>query len=201
MGKKLFSKVFMLGVIFLVLCMGLYMVNGLVQDRQQYRAKVVDGFAKGYAGRQAIGTPRLLMVCKESWREHSDNNIVNRERIFTMEAAADEAKLVTISTIEPRTRGIYQVNTFQSKNTLQASWKKPSFTRTRQPREALAVDVVEMSASNSLGSIQTVCGQTDLVVQIQDLRGVRDLAIQVNDQTYAAETGLIEMRNRVSLSG
>jgi inner membrane protein involved in colicin E2 resistance len=87
MGKKLFGRVFMLGLIFLLLCMGLYMVNGLVQDRQQYREKVVDGFAKGYAGRQAIGTPRLLMVCKDSWRERSDSKIVNRERVFTMEAA------------------------------------------------------------------------------------------------------------------
>jgi inner membrane protein len=99
---------------------------------------------------------------------------------------------VTTSTIEPRTRGIYQVNTFQSKNTLQASWAKPNFTRARQSREASAVEVVEMAASNSVGAIQTVCGQTDLVVQIQDLRGVRDLAVQVNGQTYVAETGLIE---------
>lgn len=174
MHQSLFQKIIVLALIMLVLCVGLFMVNNLVQERQKYRDTVVQDFAKGLAGRQKIATPTLHMQCKDTWRERGLGTTYASEGNYAVHAIADSAQLNVVAAIEPRTRGIYSVNTYQLKATLEANWASPLFVRV-QPAQAGA-------------GRTTACAAPLLHLLFGDLRGIRDMTVKVNGKAMLTES-------------
>ena len=169
--NALVIKVFALAVTVMLLMLALSQINHLADERQERFREAERSVEQSQTGRQALLGPALLSACTEEWSaevgEGKDRKVVTEKREFLLSATPQQLTVQASATMEPRYRGLFKVNTYASKATLQAQWG--SLAALRPQRE---------HAGSKLN-----CAAPVLMVAVTDARGIRQAAVKVGGES------------------
>ena len=175
--SSLVVKTFAIVAIILLLQLALSQINYLAQERQGRFREAERSVEQSQAGRQALLGPALLTACSEEWTtevgEGKDRKTVAERRDFMLTATPRQLAVQANATMEPRYRGLFKVNTYASKATLQAQW--PSLAALRPQRE---------HAGSKLS-----CAAPVLMVAVSDARGIRQAIVKVGGDSLPVVAG------------
>jgi inner membrane protein len=175
--NSLVLKVFAIVVIIAALMLALGSIGGLVDERQMRFREAQQNIEQTQAGRQSLLGPALLSACIEEWDttlgEGKDRKTVAERREFLLAATPHRLAVQAGATMEPRYRGLFKVNTYAGKATLQAQW--PSLAALRPQRE-------------HAGSRMS-CAAPVLMVAVSDARGIRQALVKVAGDTLPVRSG------------
>lgn len=170
-------KVFAIVLIIAALMLALGSIGGLVDERQMRSREAQQSVEQSLAGRQSLLGPALLSSCVEEWDttvgEGKDRKTVVERREFQLAATPRQLAVQAGATMEPRYRGLFKVNTYAGKATLQAQWA--SLAALRPQRE-------------HAGS-RLQCAAPVLMVAVSDARGIRHALIKVAGDTLPVRSG------------
>ena len=119
MVRKLwFHKVLALLLVTGCLWLGLTQVGGLVDERQQRQREAEQSVMGSLAGEQTLVGPVLLRSCTERWQrfegEGKDRKAIDEDSHFLLSVWPQSVEVDGQATLEPRRRGIFEVNTYQT---------------------------------------------------------------------------------------
>ncbi len=159
-----------------LLMLALGQIGYLTDERQGRFAEAVRSIERAQSGRQALVGPVLQTVCKEEWDSFTgtgkERTKVANKRDFTLGATPTELKIQTQVQMEPRYRGLFKVNTYAAKTSLQARWDDP-----------------KPEAKREQAGSRLSCEPTTLMVAVSDGRGIRHARIQLGDSVAAILPG------------
>lgn len=174
---SLVLKVLAIVAIVAALMLALGRIGGLVDERQMRSREAQQSVEQSLAGRQSVLGPALLSACIEEWDtfvgEGKDRKTVAERREFLLAATPRQLAVQAGATMEPRHRGLFKVNTYAGKATLQAQW--PSLAALRPQRE-------------HAGS-RLQCAAPVLMVAVSDARGIRQALVKVGGDTLPVRSG------------
>ena len=160
-----------------LLMLGLGQIGHLVDERQQRFRDAEQSIGQSQAGRQALMGPVLHSSCVEEWdvvsAEGWDKKQTTERREFLLVATPRELAVQAGTTMEPRYRGLFKVNTYAVKATLQAQFA-PLVTLRPQPEHA--------------GS-RISCAAPVLMVAVSDARGIRQAQVKLAGEAVSVEAG------------
>ena len=173
MKNRLVQKAVTLVITIVVLMVGLMLIGDIVRDRIHNRDRAVQSVVNSTAGSQTLFSPVLVQQCT---REVSSKDSEGRAEVrlvgFQRYALPDDVKHTASAQMQPRSRGLYQVNTFVLADQITARFApgnqlqgKPEGANVRQ------------------------CDTPRLMLPVSDPRGIRTAALQVNHQSIALESG------------
>lgn len=169
-----FSKLAILAVITVLLCIVLAQIGGLVHERQSRQREAAQGVEQSLAGPQALAGPLIVRACKETW---IDPLAVVKDNLQTRDfwLVAAPAKLTVAGGISPevRKRGLFKVNTYASQLTLEARW------------DALTALVPKAEHANG----RLACSDPAVVVALSDTRGIRTAELKRDGRELAVRPG------------
>lgn len=170
-GMKLnptFSKLAILAVVTLLLCLVLAQIGGLVRERQQRQRDAEFGVQQSLAGPQALAGPLLVRACREAWTVRSaDGKTESAEtRDFWLTATPTQLQVGGGLSPDERRRGLFKVNTYLAQLTVDARW------------DALAA--LEPKAQHAGGRLS--CGDPAVVTTLSDVRGIRSAELRRDGQ-------------------
>ena len=173
MKNRLVQKSLALLITIAVLLVGLMLISDVVHDRIRNRDRAVQSVVNSTAGAQTVYGPVLAQLCtQEVSSKDSEGRVETRLVNFQRFALPDGVQHQATAQMQPRARGLHQVNTFVVANQLHARFNagnqlqgKPSGAAVRQ------------------------CDAPRLILPLSDPRGIRMAALQVNGQTLALEAG------------
>lgn len=176
-ANTLVLKVLAIVLIAAALMLALARIGGLVDERQMRFREAQHSVEQSQAGRQSLLGPALLSSCVEEWDtavgEGKDRKTVAERREFLLAATPRQLAVQAAATMEPRYRGLFKINTYASKATLQAQW--PSLAALRPQRE-------------HAGSRMS-CAAPVLLVAVTDARGIRQAVVKVDGETLPVRSG------------
>jgi inner membrane protein len=176
-ANTLILKVIAIVMIVAGLMLALGRIGGLVDERQMRFHEAERSVEQSQAGRQALLGPALLSSCVEEWDtavgEGKDRKTVAERREFLLAATPGRLAVQADATMEPRYRGLFKVNTYASKATLQAHW--PSLAALRPQR---------LHAGSRMA-----CAAPVLMVAVSDARGIRHAVVKVAGETVPVRSG------------
>ncbi len=171
------AKLAALGAVFLALMWALGSVTDIVREREQRLGEAEASVADGLSGDQTLLGPVLQRLCEERWDvvqgEGKDRRVVTEKREFVLRSAPTSLDVQARSEITPRSRGIFQVNTYLFRSTAEAEWKDGAAL---QPR-----------AEHAGGRLR--CDPVRVVMAVGDARGIRLASLKANDQVLSALPG------------
>lgn len=170
MRFPLLGKIVGVGTVVAALMAALGMVGGVVAERtmrqQEARANVADSLA----GPQRLVGPMLQRRCTEQWTrsvgEGKDRREVDEQREFVLATTPKSLEIDAGATPEPRYRGLFKVNGYALKATLNARWTNLAALRPR----------AEHAPS------RLACDAPELLVGVGDARGLRRVALRVQGE-------------------
>jgi len=172
MKSSIVLKLGALAIVLLVLMIGLGMVQNIVQDRQWNRSKAIASVGAA----QTVTGPVIHATCTESWDEQvkvgSEMKTVERSHDYAATALPETLQLDSGVEIEPRARGLHQVNAFSLKAQLKARWTNLDALR------------VGMQRKNSRLSCAPV-----LILAVADPNGIRAASLRLDGQTRSLKPG------------
>ncbi|RYX89563.1 MAG: cell envelope integrity protein CreD [Comamonadaceae bacterium] len=170
------TKIASIALVLLLLVVGLVLIGGVVQDRQNYRRLSVQGVANSLAGQQTLIGPLIHMACTEEWAGAVDGNDpdVNRRQFSTL--AAPVSLVVNGGTqLEARGRGLHETQVFKLKTQVTAKWGSlDSLTPVRRYP----------------GSRMT-CAQPVMMMAVSDARGIRHASLKLAGQELLLKPGTL----------
>jgi inner membrane protein len=176
-ANTLVLKVIAIVMIVAALMLALGRIGGLVDERQMRFHEAQRSVEQSQAGRQALLGPALLSSCVEEWDtavgEGKDRKTVAERREFLLAATPRQLAVQAAATMEPRYRGLFKINTYAGKATLQAQW--PSLAALRPQR---------LHAGSRVG-----CAAPVLMVAVSDARGIRQAIVKVAGETVPVRSG------------
>jgi len=176
-GMKLnatFTKLAILAVITLLLCLVLSEIGGLVHERQARQREASQNIEQSLAGPQALAGPLLVRECRESWPVISAGKKETVEtRDIRLVAPPHHLKVAGGLSPEVRYRGLFKVNTYLSELTLEASWDS---TAELTPR-----------AEHPNGRVG--CSAPVVAVAVSDPRGLRAAELKRDGRVLAVQPG------------
>lgn len=176
-ANTLVLKVLAIVMIVAALMLALGRIGGLVDERQMRFHEAQQSVEQSQAGRQALLGPALLSACVEEWEtavgEGKDRKTLTERREFLLAATPRQLAVQAAATMEPRYRGLFKINTYASKATLQANW--PSLAALRPQRQ---------HAGSRVG-----CAAPVLMVAVSDARGIRQAVVKVAGETVPVRSG------------
>ena len=123
------TRLMILWALAALMAVPLWMVHGVVVERNAYHARVIADIAHGTAGDQTVVGPLLLVRYRERVRPHEGagaggrpaeaERIVQRDLVVVPESLAIEAH----ASVEARYRGIYHTQLVHSRNSLAAAFR------------------------------------------------------------------------------
>ena len=173
MKNRLVQKAVTLAITMAVLMVGLMLISDVVRDRINNRERAVQSVVNSTAGSQTLFGPVLVQQCtREVTGKDSEGRAETRVIGFQRYALPDELKHNASAQMQPRTRGLYQVNTFVLADKMTARFApgnqlqgKPDGNGVRQ------------------------CDAPRLMLPLSDPRGIRTATLRVNDKDVALESG------------
>jgi inner membrane protein len=175
MRFPLATKLFALVALLVLLTAALESVDGLAAERRARQLEAEVSVAASLADRQAVLGPVLQRRCTEIWTRvegtGKEQRSVARRREFVQTGWPLALAVEGTAQHAARHRGIFQVNTFLARVTMQTEFA------------ALSAPVAE----NTGGTI--ACGDASLEVAVTDARGIRNATVEVDGRGVAVEPG------------
>lgn len=165
-----FSKLAILAVVSLLLCVVLAQIGGLVHERQARQQEAVQGVEQALAGSQTLLGPLLVRSCKELWKNSQSDA---ESRSFTLTAAPAQLAVNGGLTPETRYRGLFKVNTYAGKLNLTARW----------------TDAAALTPRGERPGSQVECGDVAVMFSVSDARGLRGAELKRDGQSLAVKPG------------
>lgn len=171
-GKGLALAGVMLGLLW-----ALALVAEVVAEREGRLREAQRGIADSLAGAQTLAGPVLQRQCTERWTveagEGKDRHSVDQQREFVLAALPQRLAVDAASRIEPRTRGIFRINGYAVKATLQAEW----------------TDLQALQPAAPKAGVQQSCADPVLWVAVADPRGIRSATVTLAGSEAAVRPG------------
>jgi inner membrane protein len=165
-----FSKLAILAVVTLLLCVVLAQIGGLVHERQARQQEAVQNIEQALAGGQTLLGPLLVRSCKEAWTNGRGDA---ESRSFTLTAAPAQLNVNGGLSPETRYRGLFKVNTYAGKFTISARW----------------VDAAALTPRGERPGSQVECGDAAVMFSVSDARGLRGVELKRDGQPVAVKPG------------
>ncbi len=173
MKNRLIQKAIALAVTMAVLLVGLMLISDVVHDRIQNRYRAVQSVVNSTAGSQTVFGPVLAQVCtQETIVKDKEGNPEKRVSSFQRFALPDAVAHSGSAQMQPRSRGLHQVNTFLLADQMTARFNAGNQLATKPE-----------------GAHIRNCDAPRVIFPISDPRGVRTATLQVNGQELALEAG------------
>ena len=161
---------------FVLLMVGLSMVQGVVRDRIRNRDNAVQGIVGSLAGPQTLMGPVVVQRCTESWTTTSaDKKPEASTRVFRRYAMPDTLEQTAELQTEQRARGLHKVSTYVLGSRIEAHFA--TLPELLQP------------AAGRMPKAQVSCDAPRLMLALSDPRGIRDASLQLNGSTVALQPG------------
>lgn len=177
MRFPIIGKGLALGGVTLGLLWALALVSDVVAEREGRLREAQRGIADSLAGAQTLAGPVLQRHCTERWKieqgEGKDRRWVDQQRDFTLAALPQRLAVDAASRIEPRTRGIFRINGYAVKATLQADW----------------TDLQALQPPAPKAGVEQSCGEPVLWVGVADPRGIRSATVSLAGSEVAVRPG------------
>ncbi len=173
MKNRLVQKALSLAITMALLLVALMMISDVVRDRIYNRDRAVQSVVNSTAGPQTLFGPVLAQRCtREVSGKDSEGRVETRLVSFQRYALPDELSHQTRAEMQPRARGLYQVNTFLMHDKLVARFA-PGNQLQGKPE----------------GSTVLHCDAPRLVLPLSDPRGIRSATLQVDGKPLPLEPG------------
>src|SRR5689334_13780586 len=118
----LFLKLVAIGALSLVILIALFLVEGLITDRQNYRKQATDAIAASYAGQQRIVGPVLVQPYRQLVTEETVEDGQKHVVVRTIESnyTVSPTELNVRGEMKPslRRHGLYQVPVYEFDGTM-----------------------------------------------------------------------------------
>ena len=154
-----FSKLAILAVVTVLLCIVLAQIGSLAHERQLRQREAAQSVEQSLAGPQAFAGPLLVRDCKESWTvpgvDKKKDTIETRD--FQLMASPNTLKISGGLSPEVRHRGLFKVNTYLSQLNVEARWEQLAALAPR--------------AEHTNGRLS--CSDATVVFALSDPRGIR----------------------------
>lgn len=176
-SNPLMIKVALLAVIVGLLMLALGRISHLADEREARFHEAERSVEQSQAGRQALLGPALLSHCVEEWEtsvgEGKDRKTQLDKREFMLSATPRQLAVQASATMEPRYRGLFKVNTYASRATLQAQWAPLAALRPQREH-----------AGSTLR-----CAAPVLMVAVSDARGIRQAVVKLGGDALPVQSG------------
>lgn len=171
------GKLLALAGVMLALLWALGMVSGVVAEREGRLREAQRGIADSLAGSQTLAGPVLQRQCSEQWKveqgEGKDRKWVDQRKDYTLAAVPHRLAVDASTRIEPRTRGIFRINGYVVKASLQADW----------------TDLQALQPAAPKAGVQQTCSDPVLWVAVADPRGIRSATVTLAGNEVAVQPG------------
>jgi len=178
------SKVAAIVVVAAALLIALDRVSGIVAEREARLREAENSVASSLAAQQHLIGPVLQRQCEESWQtgvgEGKERKAVTERREFKILATPKSLDLNGRVGLEPRRRGLYQVNGYVLKATARAHWD--ALDDTLRPR-----------AEHNPSTLR--CQDPVVFVEVADVRGLRSVVLQTPSAPLAVQPGTPRARS------
>ena len=178
-ANPLFAKVAAVAAVGGLLMLALGRIGDLADERQARFREAERSVEQSQAGRQALLGPVLLSHCVEAWEtavgEGKDRKTQLDKREFMLSATPRQLAVQAAATMEPRYRGLFKVNTYAVRATLQAQWAPLAALR---PQREHAGSTLQ-------------CAAPVVMVAVSDARGIRHAAIKLGGDALAVHSGTL----------
>lgn len=159
-GKSLGVKFFLLGVLALMLCIPLFMVWGLVKEREaNYRLATAE-IGRQWGADQTVNGPYLAVPVVQQWIERKDDKNIVRRQTREVLIAPDRLDLAADAETMKRKRGIHEAIVYQSKMAVGATFTGPDLV-------ALSDQIVSVDWSRA-----------KLLLSLSDMKGIVDISVK-----------------------
>lgn len=171
------GKLLALAGVMLGLLWALGLVSALVAEREGRLREMQRGIADSLAAGQTLAGPVLARQCTEQWKveqgEGKTHTWVDQRRDFTLTALPQRLAVDAAARIEPRTRGIFRVNGYLVKASLQADW----------------ADLAALQPAAPRAGVQQRCGDQVLWLAVADPRGIRTAKVTLAGAELVVRAG------------
>ena len=170
MAKRfpLIGKTLALGGVLVALTLGLHMVSGIVGEREGRLHEAERSVAASLASEQTLVGPLLTRDCVETWEstqgEGKDKKTVTERADLRVSQAPVRLDVKADALIEPRHRGIFNVNGYVMKARLSAAWN----------------DGLGLQPHPGHANSRVQCDAPVLFVALGDARGVRSATVRID---------------------
>lgn len=173
MKNRLVQKAVTLAITMAILMIALMMVSDVVRDRIYNRDRAMQSVVNSTAGAQTLFGPVLAQRCsREVSGKDGEGRSETRLVSFQRYALPDEISHQVRTDMQPRARGLYQVNTFLMADKLVARFA-PGNQIQGKPE----------------GASVRHCDAPRLILPLSDPRGIRSAALQVDGKALPLEPG------------
>ena len=168
--NPIFSKLAILAVITVLLCIVLAQIGGLAQERQARQREAEQSVEQSQAGPQTLLGPLLTRSCKETWAPFKDGV---QGRNFAVVLPPSQLQVGGRVSPDPRYRGQFKINSYASTLSIAARWD--DFGALNPPAE------------NAGG--QVTCGDVVAMFSASDARGLRDVELKRDGHVLTVKPG------------
>jgi len=168
--KSVTLKIFIIGILILVLLIPSALLGSLINEREQTRNEAIDEVSSKWGNKQTIGGPIISIPFNLKTTDEKGNIV---ERTDYAHFLPENLKIKGIITPEKRYRGIYVVVLYNVKLKITGTFNKPDFTSLNIQKENILMD----KAFVSLG--------------VSDMKGIKEnVNIKWNDSLLSCNPGI-----------
>lgn len=178
MNRSLIAKLGTIGLLVLLLLIPIYMIQGIISERQYQRDQVLADIARSSSDQQKITGPLLVVPYRKTVRQtvvrHDVPYEETKEQRGTLYFLPESFELQGSVTTEIRERGIYRARLFHARSTLSGTFNIPALW-----------GIVEDGADYEFGTPY-------LAIGIRDIRGIENSPkLRFNGEVQAFEPGTL----------
>ena len=181
--KSLLARFAWLASLTLLLWIASLFVQGIVQDRVHHKDEARQSVAQSFPQAQNIIGPIISFVYEEKYNEEVietinkiDRKVIKQVSVMHEQFVLPEVlKLDNQLTVMPRFRGLFSVNTFQSKVALNGNWQLPVFENLERA---------------SKGSKLIAPTHLKVLVSVKDARGLAGLTAKIGANNAELESSI-----------
>ena len=178
MNRSLIAKLGTIGLLVLLLLIPIYMIKGIISERQYQRDQVLADIARSSSDQQKITGPLLVVPYRKTVRltgvRHDVPYEETKEQRGTLYFLPETFELQGSMTTEIRERGIYRARLFHARSTLSGTFSIPALW-----------GITEDGADYEFGTPY-------LAIGIRDIRGIENSPkLRFNGEVQAFEPGTL----------
>jgi inner membrane protein len=172
----LLLKALSLFAVVVLLMFGVGRIRDIASERAMYRQHAVESVRKSLAGSQTIAGIVITRACTETVQTTTETakgkTVEKSERSSILRALPQSVKWSSQSTIEPRYRGLYKVNSFNLSAKALVQWS----------------DIAELTPPSLRDNVvAVVCSEPRAEFSVSDARGIRSIKLTYGTQTLKPE--------------
>jgi inner membrane protein len=188
MRFPLLAKLAAIGMVMFLLLGVLTRIDWLVSERRARQATALHSVAQSLSAAQTLTGPLLQRHCTEEWDtiegEGKARRTVTSKREFTLHSAPQALRVDSALVAEARYRGLFKVNGYAGKSTLQARWAQ--------------LGEMQPQAEHKEGRLR--CEPATVWVGVTDPRGIRSANVTIDGAAAELRPGTGHARYERGLS-